>query len=306
MSPGHLPFRSCDRPEGVTRWHLRTPAYRRVFHDVYVDRALELTPVLLAQAALLLAPDAVVSHHSAARLWGGIVPEDGGVHLACPGKRPQVDGIRAHRGGRRKAVTRWRGLPVTTPVQTFLDLANQLDLVDLVVLGDSLVRRKRVTVDLLVDTAAAFRGSGARLARRAAGLVRADVDSPMETRLRLLVVLAGLPEPVVNHIVRWPDGRVRYRFDLAYPDARLAVEYDGWQHVGSETQWHTDLGRREWLDSNGWRIVVIIAKDLHRTPATTLSRIMAAMRDCGIPVSHPNDEWRRHFPSRPEDLREPA
>lgn len=118
-----MPFRRSQRPADVTAWQLRTPAFRRLFHDVYVDRARVLTPLLLAQAALLVAPDATVSHHSAARLWGGIVPDDGSVHLTCPGRRPQVEGITAHRGGAGRAVTRWRGVPVTTPTRTFLDLA---------------------------------------------------------------------------------------------------------------------------------------------------------------------------------------
>jgi hypothetical protein len=166
------PFRRCQRPPGVTDWYLRTPA-----------------------AALLVAPGATVSHHSAARLWGGVVPDDGFVHLACPNRRPQVDGIKAHRASASGRTTTWRGLVVTTPVQTFLDLAPHLGLVDLVVLEDSLVKQKRLTPEHLVEAATAHRGAGARLARRAAGLVRDEVDSAMESRLRLLLVLAGLPEP---------------------------------------------------------------------------------------------------------------
>ncbi len=300
------PFRRAQRPAGVTDWHLRTPAFRRLFHDVYVDRAAELTPVLLASAALLVAPDATVSHHSAARLWGAVVPDDGRVHLSCPGRRPQVAGIAAHRArSAAAATTTWRGVPVTTPVGTFLDLAAHLDLVDLVVLGDSLVRRERCSVDHLVEAAAAHRGPQARLARRAAGLVRAEVDSPMETRVRLLMVLAGLPEPVVNHKVRWPDGSVRFRFDLCYPDARIVIEYDGRQHADSDKQWDSDVDRREWMDGTGIRLVVVRAKDVHGTPARTLQRITAVMRERGMVVPLVSDEWRRHFPSLPDDARDP-
>jgi len=108
------------------------------------------------------------------------------------------------------------GLPLTCATQTFLDLAGDLDLVDLVVLGDSLVRTGVATLDDLVAAAAAYRGRRARLARRAAAYVRQGVDSPMESRLRMLLVLAGLPEPVVNHALRdETTGRVRYRLDLS-------------------------------------------------------------------------------------------
>ena len=125
----------------------------------------------------------------------------------------------------------------------------------------------------------------------------------METRLRMLMVLSGLPEPVVNHKIRWPDGQVRFRFDLSYPDAGLVVEYDGRQHADSTTQWGSDLGRREWLDGNDWRIVVVIATDLHRTPAATLQRIRAAMRQRGMAVPPVDEQWRRHFTSLPGPAR---
>lgn len=94
---------------------------------------------------------------------------------------------------------------VTTVECTFLDLADSLDLVDLVVLCDSMVKLGLVTPQRLVEAAASFKGRSRALARRAASLVRAEVDSPMESRLRMLIVLAGLPEPVVNHKIYWPD-----------------------------------------------------------------------------------------------------
>jgi hypothetical protein len=89
-------------------------------------------------------------------------------------------------------VTRFRNLPVTTPEQILLDLATGLDLVALVVLGDSLIRAGRTSTAVLRDAATAWRGRGAKLARRAARYVRDGVDSAMETRLRMLLVLASL------------------------------------------------------------------------------------------------------------------
>ena len=140
-----------------------------------------------------------------------------------PGSRLRVSGVDARVRRQRDAVQH-HGLPMTSPTQTFLDLAGDLDLVDLVVLGDSLVRAGVATPDDLVAAAAGYRGRHARLARRAAAYVRQGVDSPMESRLRMLLVLAGLPEPVVNHALRdETTGRVRYRLDLSYPQWRIAV-----------------------------------------------------------------------------------
>ena len=93
-------------------------------------------------------------------------------------------------------------------------------------------------------------------ARYAVRYVRENVDSPMESRLRMLLVLAGLPEPTINLILRNADGSWRRRFDMCFPDLKLIIEYDGRQHAGNTRQWQGDLRRREERDALGWRIVV--------------------------------------------------
>jgi hypothetical protein len=277
---------------------VRGPGYRRLFHGVYAP--VDLTPTLTvrAHAALLVAPkSAVLARHSAATLWGGVVPATPDIQLAIPpGSRLRVAGVDA-RVRRAPDAALHHGLPVTSPTQTFLDLAD-LDLVDLVVLGDSLVRAGVVTPPELVAAAAAFRGRCARHLRRGAALVRVGVDSSMETRLRLLLVLAGLPEPVVNHPLRDHTGRVRYRLDLAYPQWRIAVEYDGRQHAENTAQWRWDVQRREDLDADGWRLVVVLSGDLYRSLARTLERLRSAARAPGVSLPTRSAEWCRYFPQR--------
>ena len=112
--------------------------------------------------------------------------------------------------------------------------------------------------------------------------------------------------PAINHRIRWPDGRVRIRFDLSYPEHRLVIEYDGRQHADSDDQGGTDLERREWMDVGKWRLIVVSSKGIHSTPALTLQRVIGAMRDLGMSVPALSDEWRRHFPSRTDDVAEPA
>ncbi|WP_406831930.1 DUF559 domain-containing protein [Pedococcus sp. KACC 23699] len=191
------------------------------------------------------------------------------------------------------------GIPVTTAQDTFLDLAGELSLLDLVVLGDSLVGRGRISPEELV-AAAEQRGTARHraIARRAAGLVRVGVDSPMESRLRMLIVLAGLPEPVVNHVEYAEDGRWARRFDLSYPEHRLAIEYDGRQHAESTKQWQRDVERRAELDQDGWRLVVVLADGIYRQPERTLERVVAAMRVRGMRARVSSEEWRRYFPGR--------
>lgn len=171
------------------------------------------------------------------------------------------------------------------------------DLVELVVLGDSLVRTERITPEELVEMTRTWDGKGARRARRAASLVRRGVDSPMESRLRMLIVLAGYPEPEVNVIIRHENGDWKVRFDLCYPHLKLVIEYDGWHHRFEQKQWTKDIKRREWLESQGWRVIVIIADAYYDEPWTTLQRIREAMVDrgeTGLPRRAPA-VWTRQF-----------
>lgn len=285
-----------------SEWRFRR-AHRALFRGVYIGAETPVTHQLLAEGALLLAePGSYLSHYTAARLWGGIVPDHPDVHVTYPRMRAQCSGISAHRPKIRQHVVRWKGLPVTSPIQTFLDMSHLLGLVDLVVLGDSLVRRKRFTPEHLVALAEKHSGPHSRLARRAARLVRTGVDSAMETKLRLLIVLAGLPEPEVDHRVHDNDGGLLRRYDLSYLAYRLIIEYDGRQHAESREQWHHDIERDEELDDGGIRRLVMVSNDIHRTPARTLGRITRAMARQGMAVPPLKDEWRRHFPSRPGDL----
>jgi very-short-patch-repair endonuclease len=111
----------------------------------------------------------------------------------------------------------------------------------------------------------------------------------MESRLRMLLVLAGLPAPQVNFIVRHPDGSWRMRFDLCCPALKLIIEYDGRQHAMNSAQWQRDLKRREELDAIGWRIIVVTAADLYDAPEQVLARVRDALVERGA------TGIRRHF-----------
>ena len=298
-SGGPLFTRAMALAGGITDWQLRGPSYQRLFTGVYAPSDLPITAALLARGALLAAPPgSLAARHTAAELWRGIVPDQPDVHLAIPpSTRMQVAGIDA-RARAGTSSTRRDGILLTTPADTFVDLAADLTLVDLVVLGDSLVRRGLLAPRELVAAAELAHGRAVRSARRAARLVRLGVDSAMETRLRLLLVLAGLPEPVVNHVIRDDVGNWLFRLDLAYPEVKVAIEYDGRQHAESRTQWVMDVGRREWFDGDGWRIVTVLSGDLYRRPDLTLERVVGVLQARGIRTRVRGVEWQRHFPVR--------
>jgi hypothetical protein len=298
------PFSRAEaRSAGISDKDLRSGRYQRLFYDLYLSAAVVVTPVLRAKAVLKVCPrGSQVSHFTAAELWGAIVPNQPLTHLSCPqpGSRTQRRGVGSHRLSSHAGVVRFRGIRVSSPEQTFIDLACMLSLVDLVVLGDSLVSAKRTTVDRLAAAVKSWRGRGSRPARRAVGFVREGVDSPMESRLRMLMVLAGLPEPQVNRIVRDGAGNWEKRFDLCYPDLMLVIEYDGRQHAQSDDQWGRDIDRREDLDGDGWRLIVVRSNGIYVEPLRTLERIADAMRARGatsVPTRS-RDEWHSHFPGR--------
>ena len=292
------------RSEALRRGHtlkqLRGPSFRRLFRGVYLPAGEPVSLVQRVRAALLIAPPgAYASHHTAARLWGAVPPETDQTHISVPGGTRSVrDGIFAHRAETTFPPTERRGVPVSAPVAVFLELAAlHLDLVALVVLGDSIVRRAKIPAAVLVAAVGQWSGKGARLARRAALRVREGVDSAMETRLRMLIILAGLPEPQVNFIIRNSEGEWEVRFDLCYPQLKLIIEYDGGHHRLDEGQWSRDLKRREWLERQGWRIIVINSDAYDKEPRETLARIRQALADLGCPdlPTRTPEIWNRHF-----------
>ena len=294
------PFRAKDAlAAGMTRRQLASRAYRRIIRGVYIDASVTPDPLHDALAVMLVTGRAAfVSHHTAARLYRGIVPDSPDLHagIRFDQHRSRIPGVRVHRST-RTPVTH-RGVKVTSPVDTFLDLADHLDLVDLAVLGDSLVKRG-LSVEALRRGAAAMTHGNRRGAMRAAALVREGGDSPMETRLRLLVVLAGLPEPEVDIKIFDQEGNLLRRIDMGYRAARLGLEHDGRQHAESRTQYATDIRRREDLTALKWHEWTAVSDDLFRTPAATLERLVAVMTRCEVEVPRRlSDAWRAHFRDR--------
>jgi hypothetical protein len=136
------------------------------------------------------------------------------------------------------------------------------------------------------------------LGPRAAAYVRPRVDSPMETRLRLLLVLSGLPEPEVNLTIRDVDGTPLRRYDLCWPSVKVIVEYDGRHHADRVEQWESDLARREAIDNEEWRLLVVVSRGIYQNPGQTVDLVWRVLRSrnlAGLPA-RPADAWRAHFP----------
>jgi len=263
----------------LTRSQLRTSAWRRVFPDVWACRSLVLNHELRALAAArLLLPGAVVSGRSAGVLWGAPLAEtDDDVELSMPPgfRGGSIPGVRLRRRvlPDEDVVVR-RGTRVTGRVRTALDLAALRPIDEAVVAVDAFLVATRTPVDDVRRAAAAVTGRGRRYVRRV--LERADglAGSPQETRLRLLLGRSDLPAPVAQFRVRDAGGFVA-RVDFAWPEHRLALEYEGAWH-GAPQQVGLDRERLNRIFAAGWRVVFVTAADLHR-PERLLARIREAL-----------------------------
>lgn len=268
---------SADVLRGARFW---TPV-----RGVRAARELPDSFELRCQALALLAPDAAFSHLSATRLCGLPVPEQRsplGVPLAepvevtSPHLPPRIRGMRGHRGQLGDDVLVLRGLRVTSGARTWADLAARLALDDLVVLGDAVLRHGWADLVELSARAARPRRRGAARMRAAVALLEPRTDSPMETRLRLLLIRAGLGRPAVNLDVI-VDGDWLARPDLSYPALRIAIEYDGDHHRTDRRQWLRDIGRRRVLEDAGWLVIVVTADDVLRRPEQLVERVRRAI-----------------------------
>jgi len=267
-------------------------------------------------AALVLPASAAFSHETAAHLggWSGPMrPEHARplspgrstpvgttvTHVSVPAgpTRPRAKGIRTHQVTWRDGDVMVRGgLRLTSPWRTWCDLgATGADEVDLLILADAL--RRRYPRDGAARLAARLEqwrgGRGVNRLRRVLALSRDGVDSPMETRVRLIFRAGGLPEPLVNHQIRLPHGGPLHRPDLCWPRWKVAADYDGGHHFerdsdaavisGRASNWRIrqDQARAELLAQEGWTLRVFTAYDVFVDPDAAVMRMRDALIRAG-------------------------
>ncbi|PWG59481.1 DUF559 domain-containing protein [Bifidobacterium catulorum] len=182
-----------------------------------------------------------------------------------PAERYNLDGVRFHHYARGFGVTlvERRFRCVALP-DVWMHYAAFLPLDELVVLTDNLMRRdgrlKRLTLEHLSrELEEGGRFKGVRRCRQALRLAREGTDSSYETRTRNAITCWSLPVPEVNVPVPRGDGKGFYYLDMAYPQWKIAIEYDGEHH---RYQWKDDSRRREELELWGWIVITVFYEDL--------------------------------------------
>ena len=240
--------------------------------------------VRIAGASLLLPERGVFSGRTAAHLFGAVqlAGVEGPVEVTVPpgvGFGP-VYGIRVRRAPLPVSdVTVIAHRRCTTELRTALDLARFEPTMEAVVALDVILGRRMVRLPELeqaVDRLAP--GRGTRQARRVVALVDGRAGSPQESRLRVLLASAGLIA-VPQFTVRDAAGAFVARVDLAFPEQRVVIEYDGAWH-GESWQLSRDRRRMNRLSDAGWTVFYVTAADMH-DPVALVARVRALLARCG-------------------------
>jgi Protein of unknown function (DUF559) len=239
-------------------------------------------------AAVLACGDgAVLSHRSAAALWGVRSASRRAIDVSARGRRGRSrTGISAHRGDSLTPdeVTTARGIPCTTVARTLLDLAE--------VSGRHTVARAVDQAEVLQifdgraldDVLKRANGrSGAAMLEAiladheiASGMTRSE----LEKRFLELCTRHGIPLPVVNS--RVAVGKLDLEVDFAWPRKRLIVEADGHRFHATRGAFERDRRRDQRLTLAGWRVVRCTWRQVIGDPGTLARTILALLRRGGL------------------------
>jgi hypothetical protein len=229
-------------------------------------------------------PDAALSHFSAAALWVLVEWDDRYPEVTVRGATTRVHrGVRVHRSEQLayRDVTRVKGIPVTTPARTLLDLASILDHRPLrrAVRQAQTLRQTSVRQITEVVTRAGPR-RGIRKLSRIIATGPAPTRSELEDIVLELILRGGLAYPDVN-VPLLVAGR-RVIPDFRWPEQRLIVEADGRAWHSGEVAREDDAERQALLEAAGERVLRVTWQQVVGDPARTLARL----RSAGAPPGH--------------------
>lgn len=230
------------------------------------------------------------SHETALGLLGAPLPpypHVPGIHVSAhrPGREPRVEGIRGHRLQTRDpaVVLTPRGWPVEHPVRAWRQCGTVWRIDDLVAAADYLLTdaEPRIEAQELAAEIARMGDTRKRLLARALGLSRFGPRSAYETRLRLLLIRHGLPEPEISWVLRDANGSFIAELDLAYPAWKVAVEYDGRVHAEDMRQFARDADRWDAIRACDWQHVRILFHHMRGDGTAAVRKVREALVRAG-------------------------
>lgn len=282
MDAAPLPHDLTNRPflvaealaMGLTRRRLKAQDLWTPTRGV---RTKELPTTILERARVFAstAPDDFAfSHVTAAQLLDIPLPyaaeDDLLVHIVTPtaANRVRRAEVRGHRGLESREIVEVHGLPVVAPADTWVDLGElvgpgrPVGLDDLIVAGDAVANIVGDIAPLRHAVERRVRPRGKVTLTYAIPRIRVGSWSPMETRSRLMIVRAGLPEPLLNQDVFSRSGRWLGCSDLVWHAQRVVGEYQGVEFHSRLRDQRQDGIRLDGIGRGDWVVVEIVAEDV--------------------------------------------
>ncbi|HVX31609.1 MAG TPA: type IV toxin-antitoxin system AbiEi family antitoxin domain-containing protein [Solirubrobacterales bacterium] len=251
----------------------RAGRLHRIHQTVY-----SLTPGVMTErgkfmaAVLACGPDAVLSHRSAAYLWGLVDSWEEPIDVTAPNRRGRSpDGVAAHRDGSLQPIDKTvvHGVPCTTVARTVLDFAG--------VAQEWEVRKVVAEAEVLRILDKPKLRALLKRSRRRRGVARLrlilDTIHPQTARSRSelerlfldMCARRDVPEPEVNVWLPAPDGR-RYQADFLWRQSKLIVEADSRRYHDTDSAFVSDRKRQQQLELAGWRVSRCTWEEVEREP----------------------------------------
>lgn len=257
----------------------------RIAYGVSIPTALAFDERARLRALSSAAPEAAALSHDTAVRWLGLPADqreaDQPPHFTVPlGVNLDRKELRVHVARLPdEDVCTVDGVHVTNGPRTFLDLAAARDRERLVVVGDAILARELATPETIADRLAAATGvRGIVVAREIAPKLDGLAQSAPESVIRLRLLDAGLPPPTLQFAI--PVGPYVVHADLAWPEAKTALEYEGRQHAETD-QFGLDIDRYSALASLGWLVLRAGRRDLSNSEKL-VARVARTLRRRGM------------------------
>jgi predicted transcriptional regulator of viral defense system len=274
-------LRACGLTDRAIHTRVRAGRLHRLHRGVYaVGHTAVSRRGLLRAAALACGDTAVVSHFSAAELWGFAGVRDRLPEVSvCDSRGRAIAGVRVHRRYALDPCDVWErgGMRLTSPARTLLDIAPNLRADALRRTARQAQAEGRVNLRQLVDALARAPGQ-----RGAAALRAVVADGPTPTRSELedvvlrLIDRVSCERPQINVLLPIGGGRP-IRPDFVWRSSRVVIEADGAAWHEHKLTREEDRAKQATLEAHGFRVLRVTWDEAVRHPQQTIARIAAVL-----------------------------
>jgi very-short-patch-repair endonuclease len=265
------------RGDTVTRLAARGQLHREHLGVYAVGHPAEGPLTRETSALLACRPGTVLSHLSAASLWNLTPERDGPIEVTIAGRgTANPRGVKVHRTRRlhRTEVRIRKGLPVTSPARTLLDIAEGLPERATERALDEGLTSNTVRLTQIRDVIARNPG------RRGAAILKRLLDqrtgstvsrSEAEEQMWKLLKAARLPQPEMNAPL------LGYTADFLWREYKLVLEVDGYQFHSTKSAFERDRRKDATFKAAGWDVIRVSRNQVFHEPYAVIALIALAL-----------------------------